>query len=94
MSTAGYTLYYHKTNAEITEIINTCITHFKWKYCDLQMQGHSFDEEGIRHPKLTGIKVNCCLLYIYTMWLRKSYTWLQFKQSQFFFSEMLQITAY
>ena len=29
MSTAGYTLYYHKTNGEIREVINTSITHFK-----------------------------------------------------------------
>jgi hypothetical protein len=29
MSTAGYTLYYHKTDGEIREVINTCITHFK-----------------------------------------------------------------
>jgi len=29
MSTGGHTLYYHKTNGEIREVINTCITHFK-----------------------------------------------------------------
>ena len=49
MSTAGYALYYYKTNGEIREVINTCIIHFKWSYCGLQMQGHNFDEEGIIH---------------------------------------------
>jgi hypothetical protein len=43
MSTAGYTWYYHKTNGEKREVINTCIIHFKWNYCGLQMQGHNFD---------------------------------------------------
>ena len=29
MSIAGYTLYYHKTNGETRDVINTCIILFK-----------------------------------------------------------------